>query len=456
MALTQLPSTLAYRPRQDACISTVFAPKGPRPHYDTWTLQSDEFFVHSGAFVPSTAYPASEDASQTSIIATTQLASSVPSNDDPSSSQPSYSNLSGGTIAAITIGTVLAVGVVCLLLFYPQLLFAWLMKSRSRNRASGCQEVPLKRLPPQRPSRASGNDGSSNGADDAGSRRRRPEVVHGGRIQPHGNHIIIGRRSGSPVIINNNIYVDSTDYLQPLPALNSPRHRYPAPPGGGIPPNAQRAWGTRNVQFGPPPNGGIPPQRRGRGVPPAPPPRPLTAEESESSGFWNVADWARGVVPGQLPHSPAGGRAGSPLGRREQSAMRQAEGVSTQERALNIPGAFPEDQRAVERFQLVTAPARVHAPNAPTHGDNGFWVRDARENRWRRQEQEDRRDRQEREDKRERQEREERRERDRHDRDERRERDRIEREDRRERQEREERRERQEREDRRERQDGMR
>lgn len=175
-------------------------------------------------------------------------------------------------------------------------------------------------------------------------------------------------------------------------------------------------------------------------------------------------------------------------------------------RSLDVPGALPEDDGVAERFQLVTAPARVHAPGAPVPGDNGFWVRDARENRWRRQEKEDRRkctlqsnlsqvetmvlsrktylasvfipqtclgtrvlwvkeamliskcagDRQEREDKRERQERKERRQRDRHEREERRERDRLEREDRRERQEREERRERQEREERRERQDEMR
>ncbi len=299
--------------------------------------------------------------------------------------------MSGGTIAAITIGTLLTVGVVCLLLFYPQLLFAWLMKSRSRNRASGCEMVPQGDLPPQRLGRASGNDGSSNGTDDAGSRRRRPKVVYGGSIRPHGNHITIRRPSGSPVIINNNIYINSNDYLQPLPALNSQRNRDPHPPGVGIPRNPQRTCGPRNVQIGPRPNRGIPPQRRAHLVSPPPPPRPPTAEQSTASGFWNVADWARRVAPGQMPYSPARRMTGLPTGGRQQPPMQPQEGSFTRERPLGVPGALPEDTVPVERFQLVTAPARVHAPATPTHGDNGFWAREARENRWRRQEIEDQR-----------------------------------------------------------------
>lgn len=375
-------------------------------------------------------------------MANTRLISRASTNGDPPTSQSSSGNLSGGTIAAIAIGTVLAVGVVCLLLFCPQFCFAWLMKSRYRNRPSGSKDIPLKDIPVQRPGRASGNDGSSNGADDAGSRRRRPEVVHGGSTQPRGDQIIVNRSPGSPIIINNNIYVSSDDYLHPLPALTTPRNRGPAPPAVGIPQNAQRVSGTRIAPFSDPPNGGIPPQRRRRGEHSAPLPRTPTAEQSGTSGFWDVGDWARSVAPGNEPRSPARGGTRSPLGRGERPPMRQAEGPPMRERALDVPGAFPEEKEVVERFQLVTAPARVHAPGAPSHGDNGFWVRDARESRWRRQDREDRRDRQEREDRRERQEREERRERDR-----------LEREDRRDRQDREERRERQEREDRRERWD---
>ena len=324
-------------------------------------------------------------------MAATQLASSVPSIDDLSSSQSSTGTLSGGKIAAIAIGTILAVSVVCLLLFCPQLLFYWLMKSRSRNRPPGCKEALLKDLPPQHPGRASGNDGSSNGADDARSRRRRPGIVHCGSTQPHGHQIIIDRPSGGPVVINTNIHVHSNDYLQPLPALNSPRDRDLNFPGVGTPRNAQRVSGTRNIHFSPPPNGGIPPPRRKPGEPPAPRPRPLTAEQSEASSFWNVADWARGVELGQAPRFPARKRARSPLGGRKRTEMPQAEGSYTRARALPVPGAFPEDGEAVERFQLVTAPARVHAPGTPTHGDNGFWVREARESRWRRREKEDRR-----------------------------------------------------------------
>lgn len=386
-------------------------------------------------------------------MATTQLASRVPKSGDPSSSQSSSGSLSGGTIAAIAVGTVLAVGVVCLFLFCPQFFFARLMKSRSRNRSTKIKDVPLKDRRPQLPGRASGNDGSSNGADDAGSRRRHPEVVHGGSARPRGDQIIINRPPGSPIVINNNIYLNSDDYLHPLPALNFPRNRGPAPPAVGIPQNAQRVSGTRIVPSSDPPNGGIPPQRRRRGERSAPLSRTPTAEQSETSGFWDVDDWARSVAPGNGPRSPARGRTRSPLGRRERPTMRQAERQATRERALDVPGAFPEEKEVVERFQLVTAPARVHAPGAPSHGDDGFWVRDVREARWRRQEREDRRDRQEREDRRERQEREEVRERGRYEREERRERDRLEREDRRERQERHERMERQERESRRERWD---
>lgn len=385
-------------------------------------------------------------------MATTMLVSRVPTHGDPSTTQSSSGNLSGGTIAAIAIGTVLAVGVVCLLLFCPQFLFAWLTRNRSRNRSSGSIKVPFKDGP-HRPGLVSGNDGSSNGGVDATSRRRRPEIVHCVSTRPHGNHIIVNRPPGSPIIINNNIHINSDDYLQPLPALSSPRNRNPAPLALGIPRMAHRVSGTRNVPFIDPPNGGIPPQRRRRGEYSAPPPRPPTVEQSETSGFWDVGDWARSVAPRHIPRSPVRGRTQSPLGRRERPLRRQAGGSFTQERALDVPGAFPEDNEVVERFQLVTAPARVHAPGAPTHGDNGFWVREARENRWRRQERQDRCDRQEREDRRERQERDERRERDRYEREERRERDRLEREDRHERQEREERRERQEREDRLERQD---
>ena len=328
------------------------------------------------------------------------------------------------------------------------------MKSRYRNRAPGNGEVPLKDIPPQRPGRASGNDRSNNVENDAASRRRRPEAVHGGTAQPHYNHIVISGPSGSPVVVNNNIYIDSSDYLQPLPALNSPRNRDSAPPVIEMPRNAEVASRIRNFQSGPPPNGGIPPQRTRRGEPPTPHLRAPTHEQT--SAFWDVADWAHGVASGQAPRSSARATLGSSIREREQDPTPRREESSTRVRASGVPGAFPEDQDVVEDFHLVTAPARLHAPSAPTHGDNGFWVREARENRWRRQEREDQRIRQEREDRRERQEREERRERDRHEREERRERDRLEREDRRERQEREERRERQERAERREWQDEMR
>lgn len=303
----------------------------------------------------------------------------------------SSSNLSGSTIAAIAIGTVLAVGVVCLLLFYPQFLFAWRMKSRSRHRPSETQDVPLKEPPLQRPGRASGNNVSSNGTGDRGRRRRDPAVVHDRITQPQGNHIVVSRPSRSHVIVNNNIYINSNDYLQPLPALNSQRNRDPAPPVVGIPPNTQHLSGIRNYQFSSPPNGGVPPQRRRRSEPPVPPPREPAAGQPNASSFWNVGDWARGVTSEQAPQSPARGRTDSLFGRREQPPLRHAEGSPTRGRALHVPGTFPEDDEVEKIFQLVTAPARVHVPSAPTHGDNGFWVRGARENRWRRQEKDDRR-----------------------------------------------------------------
>ena len=403
---------------------------------------------------PSTACLAPKHASYTPNMATAQLISGMPSYNASYPHQSSFGNLSGGKIAAIIIGTILAVGVVCLLLFCPQLLFAWLMKRRYRDRALGNGEVPLTDFPPQPPGRASGKDRSNNGGNDAASRRRRPEAVHGGNAQPHYNHVIISRPSGSPVVINNNIYIDSNDYLQPLPSLTSPRNRDPAPPVIGVPRNAESAPRIRNFQPGPPPNGGIPPQRKRRGESPEPHLRAPTLEQT--SAFWDVADWAHGVASRQAPRSSARATPGSSTQEREQNLTPRREASFIRVRASGVPGAFPENQDVVENFHLVTAPARLHAPRAPSHGDNGFWVREARENRWRRQEQEDRRDRQEREDRRERREREERRERDRHDREERRERDRLEREDRRERQEREERRERQERAERRGWQDEMR
>lgn len=325
-------------------------------------------------------------------MATTQFANSEPPLNDLSSSQSSSGILSGGKIAAIVIGTILAVSFVCLLLFYPQLIFVWLTKSRSQNRTPGSEEAPLKDLPPQRPGRASGNDGSSSGADDAGSRRRRPDVLRCGSTQAHGNHIVTNRRSGGPVVINNNIHVNSNDYLLPLPVLNSPRKQNPAPPAAGIPRNAQRASGTRDIPSSPQPNSGKPPRRTTPGEPTAPRPRPLTATQTEASSFSDVADWARKVETGRTPRSPVRERASSPLSRIKRTEMRRAEGSYRREGALRVPGAFPQDGEDVEGFQLVTAPTRVFAPGTPTHGDSGFWVRGAREGRWRREEKEDRRE----------------------------------------------------------------
>ena len=195
-------------------------------------------------------------------------------------------------MAALTIGTILAVAIVCLLLFCPQLLFDWLIKSRSWNSPSKIKEVSLTDRP-LRSGRASGNDASRNGADYTRSRRRRSEAVHGGINQPYSNRIIISRTSGSPIVINNNIYINSNDYLQPLPALNCPRIPDPPPPAVRMPRNTQQTSGTRNVQFGSPPNGGKAPQRRRRGESPTPPPGTPLPEQSETSGFWNVAEWAR-------------------------------------------------------------------------------------------------------------------------------------------------------------------
>ena len=389
-------------------------------------------------------------------MATPKLTSRIPSSSESHSSQSSSSNLSGGKIAALIIGTILAVGLVCLLLCYPQLVLTRLMKSRSRGHPSGSEEIPSKDIPPQRPGCASGHDRSGNEADDAGSRRRHPKDVHGGSTQPQTNYVVVSRRSGSPVVVNNNIYINSGDYLQPLPALNSPWNRYSAPPRVRIPLDAQEASDICNLQFDPRTNLGIPPQRTRNDEFSASPLVTTTSEQTSASNFWDVADWARGVAPGQFPRFPAPGSAGSSILKAQQSPVSQHQRFTTRVRAFDVPGAFPEDEDVLERFHLVTAPTRAHAPRAPSHGDNGFWARESREPQWKRQEQEDRRERQEKEDKRERQEREERRERDRYEREERRERDRLEREERRERLERKEKREMQEREDRRERQDELR
>ena len=400
--------------------------------------------------------PTLKVASQKSEMATPQLTSRIPSSSESHSSPSSSNNLSGGKIAALILGTILAVGLVCLLLFYPQLVLTRLVKSRSRDRASDSGEVHLKDIPPQRPARASGNDRSANKADDAGSRRRHPKDGHGGSTQPQSNGIVVSRRSGSPVVINNNIYINSGDYLQPLPALNSQQNRGPPLTGLRTSRNAQGAPGTQNFHFDPQATLAIPPQRRRNDEHPTSPLMANRSEQMATSNFWDVADWARGVAPGQSPRSPAPGSAGSSIREAQHSPLSRQQRSTTRVRAFDVPGAFTEDEDVMEIFQLVTAPARAHAPRAPSHGDNGFWVREARKNRRRRQEQEDRRDKQEKEDRRERQEREERRERDRYEREERRERDRLEREERREEQERKERRERQEREDRRERQDELR
>ena len=341
-------------------------------------------------------------------MATSQLTSRIPSSSEPHSSQSSSSSFSGGKIAALIIGTILAVGLVCLLLFYPQLVLTRLVKSRSRSRpsGSGSGEVVLKAIPPQRPGRTSGNDRGGNEADDTVSRRRHPKDAHGGSTQPQSNNIVISRPSGSPVVIENNIYINSGNYLQPLPALNSQRTRDPALTGVRISPNAQEAPGIRNFHFDPRANLAVPPQRRRNDEHPASPLMANSSEQMVTSNFWDVADWARGVPPTYFPCSSARGSRGSHISEAQQNPVRRHERSITR-RAFDGPGAFPEDEEVMERFQLVIAPARARAPRAPLHGDNGFWVREPRESRWRREEQEDRRERQEEEYRRERQEREE-------------------------------------------------
>ncbi|KAF6232819.1 hypothetical protein HO173_009033 [Letharia columbiana] len=135
----------------------------------------------------------------------------------------------------------------------------------------------------------------------------------------------------------------------------------------GGPRSSQRSSECRDPQFSPPPNGGMPPQKTRRGEPPAPPLRAPTPE-----------------LPGGLRLLECGG-----LGPRRCVRTVDAFSCSRDDTLANrvqgtTSGAFPEDKDAGEKFQLVTAPARVHAPGAPTHGDDGFWVREARENRWRR------------------------------------------------------------------------
>ena len=339
--------------------------------------------------------------------------------EDFSPSQSSPSALSSGKIAAIAIVTVLAVGMVCLLLFYPQILFAYLKKSRQKNRSPGNKDVPLKDVPPQRPDPVRGNGGSRKRADDAESRRRRSEAILGS-TRSQSNQVTIRRRSGSHVSINNNIHINLNDLLHPPPGLDSPRNRDPATPELNGQPNAQRAPRLRSIQqSSDSPNGDIPLHGRRHYRDPASIPRVSTAERSEASGFWNVESWARGIPPRQPSNSSSRRRPGSVSSRRERRPARR---VEERDRSFDVPGAFPEDEDTVEPFELVTAPARVHVPGVPVHGDNRFWVRDERGNGWRRRE------------------REERRERDRNERDERRERDRLERGGRRERREREERR----------------
>ena len=307
--------------------------------------------------------------------------------EDFSPSQSSPSVLSSGKIAAIAIGTVLAVGMVCLLLFCPQILFTYLKKNRPRSRSSGNKDVSLENVPSQRPAPARGNDGSHNGADDAESRRRRSEVVLG-RTRSHSSQVITRGRSESRVTINNNININLNDLLHPDSAVNS-RHNRDAPsPALKAPQNAQRARRLHNVQhLGDPPNGGIPLQARRRDENPASVPRVSTAERSEASGFWNVEKWAQGIPPRQASSSSSRRRPGSIVNSKERRPTRR---VEVRAKSFDIPGAFSEDDDTVESFELVTAPARVHAPGAPVHGDNGFWMRDERDNRWRRQEREER------------------------------------------------------------------
>ena len=302
-------------------------------------------------------------------MATTTSAGHISSRDYPPSSQSSSGNLSSGKIAAIVIGTIIAVGVVSLLLFYPPFFLAWLRKKRRQKRPSGRKEVSKKNLPTQRPGRTSITGRRSNGA---GSRRRRPDIVNGGNTQPHRGNGMTSRPSGAPVIINNNIYVNSTDYSQQHPAPNSPRTRDPAPPVLGVSRNPRDDSRMRVVNLGPPPNGRIPPLRR-RNESPVSPPRVPRTEQTETSNFWDVADWARGVAPGPRRRVASPYRVQHPIPRRE--------GSYTRERRFDIPGAFPDDGVVVERFRLVTAPARTRVPAIPIYGDDGFWVRETR-NYW--------------------------------------------------------------------------
>ena len=237
------------------------------------------------------SYPTLKVASKKTEMATPQLTSRIPSSSESHSSQSSSSSLSGGKIAALILGTILAVGLVCLLLFYPQLVLTRLVKSRSRARASDSGEVPLKDIPPQRPGRVSGNDRSGNEADDVGSKRRHPKDGHGGSTQPQSNGIVVSRRSGSPVVINNSIYINSGDYLQPLPALNSQRNRGPPLTGLRTSRNAQGAPGTQNFRCDPQANLAIPPQRRRNDEYPASPLMANRLEQMATSNFWDVADW---------------------------------------------------------------------------------------------------------------------------------------------------------------------
>ena len=318
----------------------------------------------------------------------TQLVSHGLYYEEFSPSQSSPSVLSSGKIAAIAIGTVLAVGMVCLLLFCPQILFTYLKKNRRRSRSSGNKDVPLEDVPSQRHAPARGNGGSRNRADNEESRRRRSEVVLGS-TRSHTSPVTTRGRSESRVTINNNIHINLNHLLHPDPAVDSRHNRDAASPALKAPQNAQRAPRLRNVQqLGDPPNGGIPLQARRRDENPASVPGVSTAERSEASGFWNVEKWAQGIPPQHASSSSPRRRPGSIVSSRERRPTRR---VEVRDRSFDIPGAFPEDGDTVEPFELVTAPARVHAPGAPVHGDNGFWIRDERENRWGRHEREERR-----------------------------------------------------------------
>ena len=299
-----------------------------------------------------------------------QSLSHVLYHEDFSPSQSSPSALSSGKIAAIAIGTVLAVGMVCLLLLYPQILFAYLKKNRQKNRSPGNKDVPSKDIPPQRPCPVRGNSGSRKRADDAENRTRRSEAIRG-RTRSQSNHVTIRRRSGSHVSINNNIHINLNDLSHPLPGLDSRRNRDPAPPELNGQPNAQQAPRLLSTQqSNDSPNGGIPPQRRRHAGNPASLPSVPTSERSSASGFWNVENWAQEIPPGQ-PSRSATRRSVSR--RRERRPARR---VEERARSFDVPGAFPEDDDTVEPFELITAPARAHAPGAPVYGDDGFWVRD--------------------------------------------------------------------------------